>query len=246
MQRERSAGEATEDDEARALLAAGDAAVGVRWASLCPGREHARPLIELAPDRSLSHEVRVAIARGLASIGRAVRRSFPHNIFCDLDIVLASLERGGARHGSAWVDETAATIEALHELFGSGTSIQFRYVHDFLYGFDWARWVRADRAARAGIGPFDRAFLDHARRRGGELTVLIAEGDAKYHAIPRGEHRNPFPFARDPDSEATLLRDLADRGWIPVEAWRRDARPDWDRDWSAERERRARELGLAR
>jgi hypothetical protein len=244
MREDRAAEAAPLERDVRAVLAAADAAIDVRWASLCPEREHARRLIELVPASALPGEVRLAIASGLAAIGRAVRRSFPDNIFCDLDLVLASLERGGARHGRGWVEDTAGTIEALHELFGSGTPIQFRYVHDFLYGFDWARWVRRERAARAGVGPFDPVFLDHARTRGRELQALIATDDPKYHRIARGEHRNPFPFARDPASEAMLLRDLARRGWIPVEAWRADAEPDLDRDHGAERERCARQLGL--
>ncbi len=234
------------EDEARAMLAAAEASIGARWQSLCPARPDSRRLVELTPERSLPREVRLAIARGLAAIGAAVVRSFPENVFCDLDLVLGELERGGARHGRGWVEQTAGTIESLHDLFGCGTAIQFRYVHDFLYGYDWARWVQRDRAARAEIGPFDLRFLEHAQRRGEELAAMIEDGDPRYHRIPRGAHRNPFPFARDPSSESMLLRDLASRGWIPVEAWRRDAEPRWDRDYGAERERRARELGLSR
>lgn len=246
MPRGHAPDERAHDDEARALLAAADDACSARWLSLCPERAHARRLVELVPDVALASDVRLAIARSLATISAAVRRNFPENLFCDLDLVLGALERGGARHGRGWVEHASGTIEALHDLFGCSTSIQFRYVHDFLYGFDWSRWVQRDRAARASIGPFDPVFLEYARHRGAELTALIAEGDRKYHPIDRGEHRNPFPFARDPSSESMLLRDLASRGWIPVEAWRRDAQPAWDREYAAERERRASELGLVR
>lgn len=242
---EREGGEAGGASEIEALLIAADARIAARWRSLAPGREHPRSLVELAPDPALPRDVRLAVARALASIARAVERHFPHNLFCDLDLVAAELARGGARAGAAWVDRTSVDIEELHAVFGCETSIHFRYVHDFLYGFDWARWVRRDEATRAGIGPFDPRFLAHARRRGGELVELIAGEDAKYHRLAPGEDRNPFGFARDPRSEALLLRDLAARGWIPVEAWRADAQPCWDRDASAERERRARELGLA-
>lgn len=231
------------DDRVRAALAAGDAELaGQSWLSLSPERTHARKLVELVPSASLRADVRSAVARGLVAIGLAVRRNFPDNLFCDLDLVLEALERGGAANGPSWVAETCAAFESLHDIFGQHTTIRFRYVHDFLYGFDWARWVAHDRVAHACVGPFDPVFLAHVRKRGGEIIELIAQNDAKYPRLMPGEHRNPFPFARDPSSEAKLLRDLAMRGWIPVEAWRRGATPVWDRQYAAERERRAREL----
>lgn len=235
-----------EIDEVARWLAERDAALGVRWRSLQPGRGTARTLAELVPDGALAPDVRMAVARGMARVAEAVHRNFPRNLFGDLDIVLARLERGGAQGGERWVEGTVATMVELHEIFGHQTSIQFRYVHDFLYGFDWARWVRRDPEARASVGPFDEPFLSYVRRRGRELMALIAEDDAKYHRIARGTDRNPFAFHRDPESEAALLCDLAAGGWVPVEAWRRDAEPRWDRDYVAARESRARALGLAR
>lgn len=230
-------------DPARALLVE----LGTpRWLSLCPGRGAARPLAEIPIDRAIEEDARVAIARGLCAIARAVERSFPNNLFCDLELVGATLGAQAAREGAGGVERVSSAIVELHERFGCATELHFRYVHDFLYGFDWARWVRRDPEARAGVGPFDAAFLAHARRRGDELASLIAEDDPKYGRLPEGTDRNPFPFARDPASEELLLRDLAARGWIPVEAWRADATPDWTRDYVTERERRARELGLER
>lgn len=230
-------------DPARALLVE-HATPG--WLSLCPGRGAARSLSDLAIDPALGDEARLAIARGLCAIARAVERSFPNNLFCDLEIVAATLGGAAAREGVTGVERASGAIVELHEVFGCATELQFRYVHDFLYGFDWARWVRRDPEVRAGVGPFDPAFLAHARRRGDELALLIAEDDPKYGRLPKGVDRNPFPFARDPASEELLLRDLAARGWIPVEAWRADATADWTRDYVTERERRARELGLGR
>lgn len=233
-------------DEVAAWLAERDAELGVRWRSLQPGRAEARALAELVPDRALPPEVRIAVARGITEVARAVHRNFPRNLFGDLDVVLARLERGGASEGASWVERAAATIVELHDLFGHRTTIQFRYVHDFLYGFDWARWVRRDPESRASVGPFDERFLAYVRRRGGELIALVAEDDAKYHHVDPGSDRNPFGFHRDPESEAKLLRELAVTGWVPVEAWRRDAAPRWDRDYVSEREARARALGLTR
>lgn len=214
-----------------------------RWRSLSPGRVHARALHEL-PLEAGDHDV--VVARGLCAIADAIARGFPRNLFCDLELVASSLSATGRREGEAGVERAVARIVELHDVFGCASSIHFRYVHDFLYGFDWARWVRRDPEGRAGVGPFDADFLDHSRRRGGELLELIARDDPKYGRVAEGADRNPFPFARDPASEETLLRDLAERGWIPVEAWREDAAPRWDRDYAGEREERARVLGLGR
>lgn len=233
-------------DEVAVWLAERDAALGVRWRSLEPGRTDARSLADLVPDRALGPDVRMSIARGIVRIAEAMHRNFPSNLFGDLDVVLARLERGGSEGGASRVEAAACTIVELHDLFGHQTTIQFRYVHDFLYGFDWARWVRRDPASRASIGPFDEPFLSYVGRRGHELMALIAEDDPKYHRIARGSDRNPFAFHRDPESEAALLCDLAAGGWVPIEAWRRDAEPCWDRDYVAAREARARALGLAR
>lgn len=235
-----------EDRDLPGWMAERGAELGVRWRSLCPGRELARPLAELIPDEALEPSSRFAVARAIVAIANAVRRNFPGNLFGDLDVVLGVLEHGARLHGDAWVRETGLRIVELHELFGHGTRVQFRYVHDFLYGFDWARWVRREPASRAGVGPFDANFLGYVRSRGGELLELIARGDEKYRPIAPGVDRNPFAFPRDPKAEACLLVDLARRGWVPVTAWRSDAVPIWDRDFAGERERRARELGLTR
>lgn len=225
---------------ARELLAAHPTP---RWLSLAPGRSYARPLAELRIDAG---DQALAVARGLAAVADAVARGFPNNLFCDLELVAASLSSIARREGTPGVERAVARIVELHDLFGCRSSIHFRYVHDFLYGFDWARWVRRDPGARAGIGPFDPGFLDHSRKRAGELVALIATDDPKYGQLVNGSDRNPFPFARDPAAEEALLRDLAGRGWIPVEAWREDASPRWDRDYAAEREARAKALGLNR
>jgi hypothetical protein len=94
------------------------------------------------------------------------------------------------------------------------------------------------------VGPFDRAFLEHLLRRGGEIIDLIRAGDDSYGPLREGEDRNPFRFAREPEAEALLHRDLATRGLIPVEAWRYDAVPRWDVKFSEERDARAAALGL--
>lgn len=219
--------------------------------SLGPGRPRARALADLA-GALLADETRPAIwhalATGLCRLVEAVRAAFPDNIFWDFDYLAASL----LAHARTRADPVAAldgSIDAIIDLqqqFGHRTVIHFRYVHDFLYGFDWAKWVRKSPTARASVGPFDPRFVDVMRRRGEELMELIASGtERKYPPLPSGHHRNPFGFSRAPQAELTLLRHLARNGLVPVEAWRIDAIPRWDRDYAELRRQEAMKLGLA-
>ena len=216
------------------------------WRSLGPGRGAPRTVEALADACAGGPEVRAAVAAGLGAVEASMKRSFPHNLYGDLDFLATVLARDAEAFGPSAAGATAARIAALHDAFGNAATLQFRYVHDFLYGFDWARWVAGDPMARADVGPFDEAFLTYVERRAGELRDLVVQDDAKYGRLAKGIDRNPFGFARDPRSEARLLESLAERGWIPVEAWRADASPRWDRPYAEERRRRACALGLTR
>jgi hypothetical protein len=132
------------------------------------------------------------------------------------------------------------------KLYGQQSAIRFRYVHDFMYGFDWARWVRRDPAARKGVEPFGIEFLRQTESRGRDILTLIEADDGWYPRLANGVVRNPFPFSREPEDELPLYRLLAERGCVPVGAWRLDAQPDASRDFDALREGAARSLGLAR
>ncbi len=198
---------------------------------------------ERTPIASLSRSP--VVAQGLAEIDEAIRRNFPGNLFADLDLLAATLEARRASAGDASAHATARRIATVHALFGRETPLRFRYTHDFLYGFDWARWVARDPIARASVGPYDDAFLAYSEQRAAELCALVASNDAKYGPLDAHEHRNPFPFRRDDEAERLLLRALAESGAIPVRAWDPSAAPTWDRPFTSIREAKARELGLS-
>lgn len=185
---------------------------------------------------------RLALARGLSELADAIVAAFPENVFWDLDALAGSL--AGADPDT--IDGAFHDLVALHRLFGRATSIRFRYVHDFLYGYDWAKWVRRDPEARADIGPYDPRFFAAMLQRGEELIALIAADDAKYHQLADDEPRNPFGFSREPEDELRLHRQLASEGAVPVEAWRLDGRARWDADPYRARERAAERLELTR
>jgi len=192
--------------------------------------------------------LRVPFATALERVARAQLRAFPGNLFWDMDALAASLVRQARAHSepAQRLAELAGHVARLQNLFGSDTAIRFRYVHDFVYGYDWAKWVKREPSARATVGPFDAAFLVYSERRAGELMELIAQDDAKYHQLPDGQARNPFGFSREPDDEVRLFRDLAERDLLPVRAWELDPPLDWKPPYLALREERAEALGLAR
>lgn len=238
------------DFPGRERLAAIDARLG-HARTLDPDRPRATPLATLVAtvttDPTRDARVVEAFAHGVADVADAILENFPDNIFWDLDGVLSTLWGGPCadERGDASVREVTRAMVELQEMFGRHGPIRFRYAHDFLLGYDWARWVRRDPASRAGIGPFDRAFLDRMRRRGGELLALIDDDDRKYPRLDGPEHRNPFGFSREPGDEARLLEDLAARALVPVRVWSREATPRWDQPFAELREARARALGMA-
>lgn len=214
--------------------------------SLAPGRASCREVAEVvALVTAGAPRWTDPLTAALREIEAAAAAAFPENIFWDTELLAASLVRTGESEGAAALAELARRIAGLQALYGESTVIRFRYVHDFLYGFDWAKWIRRGPEGRADVGPFERPFVQHMEQRARELCQLIAEDDRTYPSLPEGQVRNPFPFSREPADEALLLRDLAGRGLVPVEAWDPRAAPRWDRPYADLRIDRARALGLA-
>lgn len=214
--------------------------------SLAPGRASCRALAEVvALVTADAPRWAGPLTEALREIEAAAAAAFPDNLFWDAELLAASLVRTGEAEGAPALAELARRIAGLQALYGHSTVIRFRYVHDFLYGYDWAKWIQRGPADRAAVGPFERPFVRHMEQRARELCQLIAEDDRTYPSLPEGQVRNPFPFSREPADEALLLRDLAGRGLIPVEAWDPRAAPRWDRPYADLRVERARALGLA-
>jgi hypothetical protein len=243
--------------DARAALVAADAAIDAAAPerhTLAPDRARARALVAVVDAilrPSDPPELVDALAFGLAEIAEAQLDAFPNNLLWDFDYMAAAVlleARGAGEAASAatLAHDRCRQIAALQHLYGRETAIGFTYVHDFVYGYDWAKWIRRDPPPRRAHGPLSATFLEYMERRGHELLALIAENDRKYPTLPDERPRNPFPFSREPADELRLHRALARRGEIPVEAWRVDAAPEWNRSYAAIRAERARILGLSR
>lgn len=221
-----------------------EARIGVP-ASLAPGRARAQSLQAIGRALLAEREAvwQDAFVDAAAIVLRSLLEHFPGNLFWDLDFLLAALLEQSSRPDDLL--ERASAVARLQQIFGCKSVIAFRYLHDFTYGFDWARWTASRPAEGAVNGPFSVTFLDHVERRGQEIAAAIAAGDPRFPRLPEGEFRNPFPFSRTPRHEALLLTDLADRDLIPVYGWCTTARPRFDLPYAALREERARALGLA-
>lgn len=211
-------------------------------------RVHARALIELAPAQR--DALAEPLAEGLIALALAQLDAFPANLFWDLDLIACEVAREAHARADAIaiVDDRFARMARLQALYGRDTPINFSFVHDFVYGYDWVKWRQ-----RSGAGPHERpfglAFLVHMERRAHELLELIAGEDREYPPLSDERPRNPFPFSREPADELTLHRELARRRAIPVPTWLAELDTttiDGSRAWAAERVALARELGLAK
>lgn len=175
----------------------------------------------------------------LEKIIHAQLHNFPENIFWDFDFIIYSMfeQAVSAKEGAIkFLEVFGNKVVELMYMFGCEREIRFRYVHDFTYGFDWARWVQKDPVNRANIQPFSLAFLDCLHNKGKELLHRISIDDERYHHISTCSYRNPFRFSRDPKDEYKLLTYLAEYQLIPVAAWNWNATTIWDKPFDQLRE----------
>lgn len=185
----------------------------------------------------------------LENILQSILLNFPENIFWDFDFLVRSMLKQAlaAEKGSDYfLKSFNDKIELLMVLFGNSSEIRFRYLHDFIYGFDWAKWVQKEPQTRTLIDPFSPTYLDYLLNRGQDILQLICIGDYKYHHISENSYRNPFYFSREPKDEIRLFTYLATQKLIPVVAWDWDVSPIWNKPFHSMRELISLELHLVK
>jgi len=182
-----------------------------------------------------------AFTGGLAAIAEAMVDSFPETLFWDLDFMASEILR---QDHPERIEQLCTEVAQLQLQYGRHSVLAFRYLHDFIYGYDWAKWVMRAPEERHGVRPFDPAFISYLRKRGEELVTLIEHDDAKYPKLPDGRSRNPFGFSREPSHEALLFSDLAARGLLPIRAWDVESEPVATRPFADLRFDLARQLGV--
>jgi hypothetical protein len=215
---------------------------GIRPLSLNPNRNlitSFREMGDLIAENTCDTQVIDSLYHTLEIIVHAQLINFPENIFWDFDLMIFSmLEQALIAEDGAivFLECFGRKIVDLMNMFGCGGKIRFRYVHDFMYGFDWARWVKKDPENRSNIKPFSPIFLDYLLAKGKEILSLISIDDKRYNHISSHSFRNTFCFPRDVEDEYRLLTYLADYGLIPVNAWNWNAAPIWNKPFDEIRE----------
>jgi hypothetical protein len=174
-------------------------------------------------------------------------KNFPENIFWDFDYFVFQIVQSGLQNRSEfelYLNKKQNLVEKILEIFGQHSSIRFRYIHDFIYGYDWQKWYKDIRIEINDPSPFGFSFLEYILNRGIEIQSLIEQDDKKYGKIAKSQNRNPFFFRREPEDEISLLQNLAESGDLPIQAWELRAIPDAGKNYSMIRTQRAKSLNL--
>lgn len=188
-----------------------------------------------------------ALGETLEQIVYAQVQNFPENIFWDFDFLVSSMVK------QALVADIGATsflksfgekMILLINLFGIKKEIRFRYVHDFMYGFDWAKWVQREPETRYQSDPFSLVFLDDLLIKGEKLVKHLNYGQVTSYKLSKTGYRNPFDFSREPEDEKLLFHSLAQEKLIPVEIWNWDTVPVWNKPFQEMRQELALKLNI--
>jgi hypothetical protein len=178
--------------------------------------------------------------------------NYPENIYWDMDFLFCHVyrqltEKKNYSEKQTWLKELGSRVKHIMEIFGSQSKIQFRYIHDFLYGFDWCKWNRKleETGEEVEYNPFGEEFLSYIENRGLEIQKMIENNDKNYVPMESGKYRNPFVFKRETEQEIAILSNLALTGDIPIFAWKSDAKFNSKKDYSLIRKERAIQLGIA-
>ncbi|MEH2010465.1 hypothetical protein [Nostoc sp.] len=222
----------------------------VRMLSLNPQKRLITSFAELGNfiiEQNTDIEFITTLEETLESIVYTQLQNFPENIFWDFDFLVSSMLRQAvvADEGAvAFLKVFGKKMVLLIEMFGNKTQMRFRYVHDFMYGFDWARWVQKEPQNRAHIEPFSLVFLDYLLVKGKELLQRISHGQIISYKLCETGYRNPFTFSREPEDEYRLLTYLAEEQLIPVAVWNWNASPVWNKPFQEMRQQLALKLNI--
>ncbi|MBD2345696.1 hypothetical protein [Anabaena subtropica] len=192
-------------------------------------------------------ELITAIIDTLKLIICAQLQNFPENIFWDFDFMVSSMLKQALQRKDgaiAFLENFGHRMVFLTDLFGGQSEIKFRYVHDFIYGFEWARWVQKDPSNRVKIEPFSLIFLDYLLDKSEELRQRIHQGSSQSYKLCATGFRNPFTFSREPEDEYLLFTHLAQEKLIPVPAWSWNATPIWNQPFQEMRQQLALKLNI--
>lgn len=181
-------------------------------------------------------------------ICNSIQDNFPQNIFYDLDYLFYQILQESKTSEIGFepkLNEFQNSLNSIFTIFGIHSSVKFRYIHDFIYGYDWLKWTLEKKGSQEIESPLGEPFLNYITNRGKELENLI-EGNDKNYPVLNEPFRNPFLFVRSTQEEEILHSNLSIDHLIPLEAWNLFAIPKSDKNYSEIRTKRALELGIDR
>lgn len=200
----------------------------------------------LIPHKTSDIQVITSLHNTLQQIIFAELHNFPENIFWDFDFLVSSMLNQALVADDAvyFFKCFGEKVVSLLELYGIKTEIRFRYVHDFIYGFEWARWVQKEPETRANEEPFSLNFLDYLLAKGEQILQRICLEKGNYYKPCGKGYRNPYCFSREPEDERRMLSYLAVNQLIPVTAWNWNAQPVWNKPFQQLREQLSLKLNI--
>lgn len=228
---------------------------GILPLSLNPDKESPSSFLELLetlPDTHPDPNDLELVLHFFDACIHSILENYPENIYWDLDFLFYHVykqlkDKESFSEKQGWIMQLETRVKHIMDIFGSKSKIQFRYIHDFLYGFDWCKWVRKQKESglTEEYNPFGEEFLTYIESRGLEILDMIEENDQDYVPLQSGTFRNPFVFKRGTEEEKMLLSSLAETKDIPIFAWKVDAKYNTKKDYSQIRKERADALGIA-
>jgi hypothetical protein len=222
----------------------------VKLLTLNPQKRFMTSFVELGnliTEATTDSQIITTVINTLEIIVSAQMRNFPDNIFWDFDFMVSGMlrqalaEKDGA---IAYLEKFADKMVSLNEIFGIQGEIKFRYVHDFIYGFDWARWVQRNLKTLGYVEPFSLVILDYLLNRSDEIALRIHQNHCQHYKLCVKGYRNAFGFSREPENEYRLLTNLAQKRLIPVPAWSWYGVPTWNQPFDNLRQEVALELNI--
>lgn len=226
------------------------ARASVKLLTINPQKKFMTSFVELGnliTEETTDSQIITTMINTLEIIVCAQLQNFPDNIFWDFDFIASRMLRQALaeKDGTiAYLEKFAHKMVSLMEVFGIKGQIKFRYVHDFIYGFDWARWVQKDPENRSNVEPFSLVILDYLLNKSDELAQRIHQNRCEYYKLCAKGYRNPFGFSREPEDEYRLLTNLAQKRLIPVPAWSWYGVPTWNQPFDDLRQEVALKLNV--
>ncbi|PJE04242.1 MAG: hypothetical protein CK427_02860 [Leptospira sp.] len=222
----------------------------ISFLSLSPNKELATSITQILEVEAESLDSELEITEWILFCKLLIEESifnFKENIFWDFDFFIHSLvsEYMSTIDKSEFLEERKKKIFTIFRLFGSHSLVRFKYLHDFLYGYDWYKWrTQIIPNQTNDLNPFGLSFLNYIEARGYELIELIGQNDTNYPQIEKDENRNPFYFSRSKEDESLLWRSLAQDDLIPIPSWEREIFISLSKNYSEIRNLRAIELQI--